>query len=78
MGEGFGRREPFVELEVDGPGAGIDAELAPSTVVVLPAAMGVGEEVVDQFFDSAFERQTAFGRRTVTTSTPTRPGVGMG
>ncbi len=61
MGVEFGRGEPFVELEVDGPGAGIDAELAISAVIVLPAGMGIGEEVVDQFFDSAFKGQTALG-----------------
>ncbi len=46
MGVEFGRGEPLVELEMDGPGAGIDAELAIGAVVVLPTAMGIGEKVV--------------------------------
>ena len=61
MGVEFGRREPFVELEVDGPGAGIDAELAIGAIIVLPARMRIREEVIDQFFDGAFQGQTTLG-----------------
>src|SRR3989338_10699670 len=59
MGEEFGRGETLVELEMDAAGRGVEAELAPGAVVVLPAAMGIGEEVVGQLFDEILQRQAA-------------------
>ena len=53
----FGRGEALVELEVDAAGRRVEAELAPGTVVVLPATMGVGEEVIGQLLDDIFERE---------------------
>ena len=55
MGVEFGRGETLVELEVDAAGRGVEAELAPGAVVVLPAAMGVGKEVVGQLLDDIRE-----------------------
>src|SRR3989338_2642529 len=59
MGEEFGRGETLVELEMDAAGRDVEAELAPGAVVVLPAAMGIGEEVVGQLFDEILQRQAA-------------------
>ena len=53
----FGRGEALVELELDAAGRGVEAELAPGTVVVFPAAMGVGEEVIGKLLDDIFQRQ---------------------
>jgi hypothetical protein len=57
VGVEFGRGEALVELEVDAAGRGVEAELAPGAVVVFPAAMGVGEEVVGQLLDDILQRQ---------------------
>lgn len=51
VGMEFGRGVPLVELEMDAAGRGVEAELAVSAVVVLPAAMGVEEEVIGQLLD---------------------------
>src|SRR3989338_6225932 len=59
MGVEFGRREPFVELEMDGTGRRVEAELAIGPVVVLPAAMRVAQEVIGQLLDDIFEGKLA-------------------
>ena len=53
----FGRGEALVELEVDAAGRRVEAELAPGAVVVFPAAMGVGEEVIGQLLDDILQRE---------------------
>ena len=57
MGEECGRREPFVELEVNAAGTGVEAELAIGAVVVFPTAVGVAEEIIGELFDDIFERK---------------------
>ena len=55
VGVEFGQGVPLVELEVDASGRAVEAELAPSAVVVLPTAMGVGEEIVGQLLDNILQ-----------------------
>jgi len=47
---------PLVDIEGDGPLGDIEGEVAAGAVVVLPAAMGLAKDVIDEYFDSLLQR----------------------
>jgi hypothetical protein len=53
----IGLHVPLVVVERDGPVGDIEGEIAISAVAVLPAAMGLAEEAVDQGLDGVVDRQ---------------------